>query len=204
MRRLVDEHPAALGVPLPAPRVGGVVRGVAPTVLDEHAQRRAPDFPLINGPLHALNGFVKPALANRPECDAALAGRGEHRIAIREARRERLLDQHVNAGLRGAHRGLRVQWVRRPDDDRFGVRVAEHRGEVGERLRAVLRRERPGALGRHVARRDELRLPGAIAGPRRGWTRPSRTRRGQHEWVSLCYSRCRLPGGTGTLALRAI
>ena len=64
----------------------------------------------------------------------------------------------MNAGLRGANRDLRVQRVRRADDDRFRPRLAEHRAEIGERPNGVLCGERFGTLRAHVARRDELRF----------------------------------------------
>ena len=75
-----------------------------------------------------------------------------------EARRHRLLHQHVDARLHRGDCGRRVERMRRADHDRLGAGLGEHRPHVREGMRAVQRRERLGTLALGIAGGDELRL----------------------------------------------
>ena len=97
--RLVHEDAAPLGVPLAPPGIGPIVGLVAPAIHGEGAEDRPADLARVDGLLHAPDRLVPPALADDTELDAVLPRRGEHRLAILEARRQRLLDQDVHAGL---------------------------------------------------------------------------------------------------------
>ena len=59
--------------------------------------------------------------------------RGEHRVAIGQARGQRLFDQHVHAGLGRRDRRPGVQRVRVAMQDGLDAALVEHRGDVGVR-----------------------------------------------------------------------
>ena len=158
MGRLVDEDAAALGVPAASPGVGSVVREVAPAIHLEDAQRRRADLPRVDRRLHPTDRLVPPPLADDAERHGRPLRRGEHRVAIGEARRHRLLDQDMGAGLGREDRRPGVERVRRGDRDGLGPRLVEHPGDIGEGAPAIGVREGSGALGRGVADGDQLRL----------------------------------------------
>ena len=127
MRRLVDEHAAAFGVPASAPRVGLVIRRVAPAIHREHAEHRTADLAGVDGGLHALHRLVPAPLADDAEFGSA--GRAAASIASQSAQagRQRFFDQHVHARTGGLDRRLGVQRVRRGDAQGLDVTLASIR-----------------------------------------------------------------------------
>ena len=102
-----------------------------------------------------------------PELDPGLARRREHGVAVAEARRHRLLDQHVDAGLRRQDRRPGVQRMRRAD--RHGLHAAPRASivrDVGVGAGAVAAGEGLGA--RRGRRRRRRRTPTRAGVQRRG------------------------------------
>ncbi len=83
---------------------------------------------------------------------------GLDRKAFGEVHRQRLFAEHVLAGLQSGDHLLRVQRVRRHQEDRVDVAIGEQRGVVVVQRLDPQRRGGPGALlGRRAAGGHELR-----------------------------------------------
>jgi hypothetical protein len=133
MRRLVHEHAAAFVLPTAAPRIAQVIRFVAPAEHRDDAQHGFADLALIDRAADTLAGRIKTALANGAENGFMRTRRREHGVAIRQGRRERFLDDGVDAGLGGSDRGRGVLGVRRADANGFSPASGKHFRHVGER-----------------------------------------------------------------------
>ena len=94
-----------------------------------------------------------------PSLTPVLPRRGDHRVAVGEARRQRLLDQDMNAGLGRLDRRLGVQRVRRADEDGLRRRTPRASSATSVKGRAPNRAANASArsAGR-VADGDEFRL----------------------------------------------
>ena len=66
-----------------------------------------PILPASIAVFHSPDRLVPTALADHAELDPGPPRRGDHRVAIGEARGQRLFDQDVNAGLGRLDRRLR-------------------------------------------------------------------------------------------------
>ena len=177
MRRLVHQHAAAFGVPAASPGVGPVIRRVAPAIHGERTEHRPADLAGVDRILHSQDRLVQPPLADHAELDRVSSRGRQHRVAVLQAGGQRLLDQHVDAGLGRVDRRLGVQRVRRADQESLDIdspRASATRRRRDER-RIATRRRRPAGDRRRKRRRTRIR-PGT-PGPGRGSGRPCRSRR---------------------------
>ena len=85
-------------------------------------------------------------------------GRGDHPVAVFEARGQGLFHQHVDAVRGGQYRRLSVQRMRRADHHRFNAGFREHRRRVGVSAHRILRGEGRGPRAIVIADRRELAL----------------------------------------------
>ena len=158
VRRLVNQHAAAFGRPLTAPRVGPVVSLIAPAEHHHRAQNRPADLTRVHRRLHPQHGLKEAPLAHDAQLHAMPLGRRNHAVAIFEARGQRLFHQHMHAVRGGQHCRVGVQRMRRADHHRFNAGFGEHRGRVGVSAHPILGGEGRGARAVVVADRRELAL----------------------------------------------
>jgi hypothetical protein len=82
-------------------------------------------------------------------------------LCLLGGRRDRLLDEHVLAGLEGLHRQVEMARHRRRDGHRVDARIAQHRRVVGGDLDGGKTGLHAGqALGAQVAHGDQARPRG--------------------------------------------
>jgi len=156
VRRLVDQHAAALSCPGSPPGIGAVVGHVAPAQHVDGAQDRMTELAGVDGLLDAHGRMIEAPLADRRADHAGLLGGGDDRIAVGQRRCQRLLDGDMQAEPCRLDRVALVVGVRRADAyrlrtgpvDQFGQRVEAGHTVLGAEGRAA---SRPGAH-----RSDEL------------------------------------------------
>ena len=86
--------------------------------------------------------------------EGALVGREAHdRVRLLDRRRDRLLDEEMDAALQGVHRHVMVRL--RGHHDHRGVHLVEQRRHRRERRHTELLRDLRGALGARVVESDE-------------------------------------------------
>src|SRR5208337_2666711 len=124
----------------------------------ETAQHGPADLAGIDGLLHPPYRLIPSPLADDPKLDPVLLRRGYHRVAILEARRERLLDQDVGPCPGRLDRRPGVNGVRSADEDRRDFALLDHGRNVSVRTTAIPRGESLGSRWITVTDRDEIRL----------------------------------------------
>ncbi len=153
LRRILDEEAARVVL------VGG---------LRAHEERAADRACLDLLPHVAVARIEAAHVADHDLLPRMFRGLRFHALTIRKIQRERLLREHVLAGLQRGDDLVGVQRRRRHQDDRVESGVCEQLREVGVRGRDAERVARPGEfVGDRAARRDEFRTLHALRKVRR-------------------------------------
>jgi hypothetical protein len=156
MDGLVHEGAAAVEGPRAAPRAAVVVLlGAVPLDISV-AEGELAEASAVDGLLEQLRGIVETRGEDRAELDACFVAGLDDAVAFFQRHFERLLDDHVFAGLGGGNCRIHVSAAGR--GDRHGVhrRIGEHLVERLVSAAGVFKAEGLGAARRRVGAGDEF------------------------------------------------
>ena len=148
---------AALGGPLPSPRVQLVVLTVTPPEHHQHAEDGTADFARIDRLLDPLHRFVEASLADDPEFDVGRVRRSDHGVAPLQVDSHRLLNQHMPAARSAGDGEFRVRWMRRADGRGLNSRVSEKIRQIAVGLATKPGGEGSRALRQRIEHGDQTR-----------------------------------------------
>jgi hypothetical protein len=131
-----------------------------------------PQLPLVDHPFDPpIRGLPASVVADLQD-DAGAANRAVDPPDFVDRQRERLLNEDVLAGARGADREVRVRGVWRGDHDPVDAGIEQHRVEVLDRMAAVRGRGRLPRLPRSGVARDHDGAPGRPGAAREDASEP--------------------------------